>query len=60
MVFTILSTFPSFAVDLIFGAYPSPTPTKYLDFVKNWKTAMQEAYVLVNERSAKSLAKEKD
>ena len=47
-------------IDLIFGTYPSSKPTKYRDFVKNWKTAMQEAYALANERSVKSLAKRRD
>ena len=45
---------------LIFGTHPSSTPTKYQDFVKNWKTAMQEAYALANECSVKLLAKGRD
>ena len=35
---------PCLPIDLIFGTYPSSAPTKYREFVKNWKTAMQEAY----------------
>ena len=48
---------PRLPIDLIFGTYPSSTPTKYRDLVKNWKTAMQESYALANERSVKSLVK---
>ena len=51
---------PHLPIDLIFGTYPSSTPTKYRDFVKNWKTAMQEAYALASEHSVKSLAKGRD
>ena len=48
------------SIDLTFGTYPSSTPSKYRDFVKNWKTAMQEAYASANERSVRSLAKGSD
>ena len=51
---------PRLPIDLIFGTYPSSTPIKYRNFVKNWKTAMQEAYALANKRSVKSLAKGRD
>ena len=51
---------PRLPIDLIFGTYPSSTPTKYRDFVKNWKTAMQEAYALAIEHSVISLAKGRD
>ena len=37
---------PHLPIDLIFGTYPSSTPNKYRDFVKNWKTATKEAYAL--------------
>ena len=47
-------------INLIFGTYPSSRPSKYQDFVKNWKTAMQKAYALANEHLAKSLPKARD
>ena len=58
--FLLFGRSPRQPIDLIFDTYPSSTPTKYRDFVKNWKTAMQEAYALANERSVKSLAKGRD
>ena len=58
--FYFFGLLPHLPIDLIFGTYPSPTPAKYQDFAKNWKTAMQEAYALANERSAKSIAKGRD
>ena len=58
--FFLLFGCPCLPIDLIFGTYPSSTPTKYRDQVKNWKTAVQLAYALANERSVKLLAKGRD
>ena len=56
-LFLLFGRSPRLPIDFTFGTYPSLTLTKYRDFVKNWKTAMQEAYAFANERSVISLAK---
>ena len=50
---------PRLPIDLIFGTFPTSTPTDHHGYVRKWKSAMMEAYSLAAKKADTSAAKGK-